>query len=672
MMRAWLVLLLLPVASAMVVDDPAGDVQLSVLDEPISTMPSDRFQATDLRAWSIEETPATVWFNATVTALRPAGEGPMLESAEYAADFAYGDASYRLTIDRNYCGTCLEPFYSAALLRLEEFGRYSVTEQMDVEVDLDTSTVSAPVPRGAILDENGAYPVPGHAFRELQFSARARTAEVPSELARMLTSEGPAGTLAGPTYTLRDIVETETTTYVIKKGGGEVHGLSISADEPYRVSNGEATTLLFETRLVNLEAIPLVVGFSADRTPSGWDIWFPSAGITMEPGAELAIPVLVRMPFSHLHGATEAFTVRASGGDAWGDVELGVRFADPPHPAGHHPTVYLHGRPADLISFLPPRTGEFGIPFMDTLEDGPATRLDTNGRSDDQGLRWDIPLAGGLGMGLVFDLDDTGIGEVTVHPNRPIPAASLGGMLLHVSADGNETPLGNITDLGNAVDLEMDTPHTFSIAFTPSVDRVPFTPRAQLVLRLDLDTADSTTQLVNIWDTYGATLQAGSFLRLPLGEYHDQVKASFAAVQTLAIEATTQERRANPGKVAVFDALITNHGPEALDLELRLSGQHTEWARVVPAHLRIAPGAAHQATIIVEIPSDARDGDVADLILEVDGGAVRALLRLVTSVDTTEEHADMAALAMPPEAKRSPGLGGLLPVAAALWFTRRR
>ncbi len=645
-----LALLLAPTTQALL-DDPEGDVQVIAAGQP-SSAPDGRYEAFDLLNLTIAETVEALSFIFTVGDLDHSDDVPVLENVDLVATFMRGTTEYQLRVAFNVHLMTLtgdDPNAFANLERWEAGSQFpSHDERFDAWFDVESSSIGVDVPRDRLRDHLGATPLPGAKLADLWVESTARIA-------------GPPGILAEDLWEAAQITAVDrmpdagTATFEVVGGGGEVRGLSLAARASSRLTNGEATTLLFEPEITNLDDEPHTVRFTSAGVPKGWDVWFPGEGMHLEPGERQVVPVLVRIPFAHAHGEVVDLDVRAqSHGDpsTYGTTQLSVVFTDIPQPAGHHDRLWLHAQRAYWFQLtfqgVPVQAEDNAVGYLNTVEEH-GEDLPILARVGQRGQyepTWLLPLSPALGIGLDMDTTSTGEAEVIVRSDRILRTTTMQGRALHVSPAGLETVLGTFEDNGSPVDLAPDTQHTFELTFTPSgVERIAYQPDAQLWLELWLAQPDEVDQTVSLF-TPMEHLLVGTWFQLPLDEYHDDVSEAFASLQQVRLLSDAQERFANPGAVAVFDIEVINSGMEAARFDLSLDGLNEEWAELPLSRVSVPAGQSAMAQLVVRVPATAQDEEMADIVVQAvrtDDPAVRALLRLVVRVDEDAVHPDQAA-----------------------------
>jgi hypothetical protein len=704
-------------AATPLIEDASGDLQATVAGNPVGA-PAGRFAATDLRALAVEETATDLVFRLTVASLAASPELALVESTVYTIDFAHQDVIYRVMMYRvvadavRYGGQ----FYVYDAAR-EDF---SPVEPVSVAAEAASSTLTATVARSLVLDREGSAPFPGRVLTG--FHAQSSSASFGD-----FTFDFGAGAQTMPPTGVRDAMPDSgnaTATLPIRLGLAQTGFARLSSDLPIRASNGEATTFVFPVDANNHADTVQRFTLAPVGVPGGWRVSLPSDLVEIPAHGNVTLPVLVSMPFAHQHGSLQQFVLEMtalSDSSSVGRVQLGVRFVQPPQPAGHHDTMYLHSfAPSGDATFTMAFATLFGFDpnrmYFNTLsptEDPNDSRLAVGasqwgmsfGVPPRQQYTWTVPLSPGLALGLDFDLTRQGSLKLAVDSTFPLPQAVLSGRLVHTIADDEGCGRGPNGDDG--ADCTLDDylfgrgqhvtvarlepspaqdigPATTGAQFdavitaTPEGDYLPFHPRATLVLQLNL-TATTVDAFIGPDQAPKAT---GGELVLPLLEYHDPVDQVFSSLSSLMIHVDgEQSRLVNPGKTALFSLGLMNHGSTA-SYDLELSGDGSAWAQIVgDRRVTVESGKTRPLGIAVTAPADAVDGAVADLVLTaVDSSdpSARTLARLVVTVDTDAEHPDDSAL-VPGLAKQltgkdAPGVGaGLLVLAfAALAVLRRR
>jgi MYXO-CTERM domain-containing protein len=460
--------------------------------------------------------------------------------------------------------------------------------------------------------------------------------------------------------------------------------------------------------------------------PATWQVDLPSDLIEIPEKSTLAFPVLVSQPFAHQHGTFLSFTVEMAGLDHpqdVGRVQLGVRYMQPPQPAGHHDTLFLHTFKNDDVD--PTFATAFGTAFgfdpsnlyFNTLtpdEDENDAKVPvggtalgfTQGVPPLQQYTWVVPLSPALAMGLDFDLARQGDLKLAMDTTLPMQGASMTGRIVHTIPDGrtcnSNRPNGNrgcvLDDYlfgagahltaarigpSPSQDVAADSRGTLfemPVAATPAGDYLAFEPSATLAIQLNVT-------MVRADPFFGPKdmprIEGGEMV-LPLVEYHDPVTQVFTSLGSLMITVQgEQQRMVNPGKTALYDLDLMNHGKDAVTYDLDVSGPGSSWATVVgDRRVTVPAGTTKPLGIAVTAPVSAVDGDQSDVVLaavDVKDPSARTLARLLTTVDTDAAHPDDSArvpgLVSQLTAKKSPGVPAealLAALAVAAVALRRR
>lgn len=709
-------------ASASILEDAAGDMQTVAAGNPLGP-PAGRFAATDLVSLLLEESATDLTFRLGVGNLAASPEAPLLESTMYTIDFSHAGVVYRVMMFRQAAGDHAE-YGGRAYVYDPGRDSYNQLEALVVTADAGSNTMVASVPRSLILDEHGSAPFPGRVLAGFH----ARSASL--GFGDWDIAIGPGGSVQVPTTGVQDAMPDTgngTLDFPIRLGVAQSGAARLKADVPVRASNGEATTFVFSVNATNMGP-PQRFVLSTVGVPASWQVDVPSTLVEIPANSTVTIPVLVSMPFAHQHGTLQSFGLEMVGRNNPSDigrVQLGVRFVDPPQPAGHHDTQYLHTFTADgdqtfntlfstLFGFdpnqlyfntIPPdedendaRTPVAGWPRGSFLPTVPPT----------QDYTWFVPLSPGLALGLDFDLARLGAIKVAVDTTLPMPGTVLTGRLVHTvpdgrncggdrpGQDGDECTMedyyfGAGTHVtaatlgpGNPVDVGAATRGTLieaPIQATPAGDYLPFHAQATLVLQLNL----TFLRADGFFGPRDAPKVAGGELVLPLLEYHDPVDQVFSSLSSLMIKVHgDQQRMVNPGKTALYSLELMNHGKEAASYDLEVSGMGSSWTQIIgDRRVTVPAGESRALGIAVTAPGGAADGEASDVVfaaIDTRDPSARTLARLLTTVDTDAEHPDDSALVPTLQdqlsAKDAPALAaplaGLALVVLALAARRRR
>ncbi|MEK6984814.1 MAG: hypothetical protein AABX89_00310 [Candidatus Thermoplasmatota archaeon] len=694
-----------------VLEDATGDTLVNVGGTPQS--PNGRWAAADLTSLTLLETLDAIEMTFGVGNLENDPEIILIEDVTYQATFLVGDTLYRVVAQRQAGqGTS---FFT----QLQQYdpgrGDFS-TIAFDLPMEVGADAFSIYLERGLLLDSQGNTPGPATPLGG--FHATVESALFGGGANICIPACAPLGG-----YEVSDRMPDAgngTIPFALVFGITQTGTARLASDVPIRTSNGEATTFVFQVQASNLAAEESRFSLVAANIPNDWELRLPANRIDIPANGTVLFPVLATVPFSHSHGLLQAFTLElASLSDSVsvGRIQLGVRYAQPPQPAGHHDLLTFHSHKQSFGALNDALQTALSQPqvalFMnaesdDPLDDGSEVPGDTCGGVGipTSTYCWTIPLSPGLDLGLDFDLARTGALSVPIRSTVPFSGAGLSGELFYYPAPtGNFFPsfdpeedgairLANLAPDG-LVEISANSPgQVLAATLTPTEesDYIPYLRGASLELRLRFEGTGIDPTFFPFGGSFEPLLQSGGSLSLPLIEYHDKVEGLFAAVSTLSLEAISeQDRLANPGDLVLFDLVLQNEGEDGT-FRLDLTGTHLSWASIVEPildpegeGLELAEGANQTVRVLVRIPDDAVGGevtgDIADLVLSATSTEDlnrRALVRLVARVDTETEHDDDRAAAESilgaADSKSTPGLAplSLLAALAALVLAVRR
>lgn len=672
-----------------VLTDPAGDYYASLRDGPGITDPIPYYEFQDMEWLEITESADGFLFEIKVVDI----EGPLDETVGFSdggffwIHFRHNDWDYRLEIERPSGQLEIEYF---AILRgkfqdADDWG-FLWRDDTNIAWDLSTDTVQFSLGREQIPDGRGAAPYPGRSLTDFWVVASQRSSSAEADF--------NGQTLQFP-WQLQDRMPDTgigEVTFPIMLGLTQTGHARLTSNEPYRASNGEATTFLYTVNATNQGSAPDVFGLAAVGIPNGWIVDMPLAGVSLAGGESVPVPVLVSTPFAHAHGGTAEFTLEmrsTTDTSSVGRVELGVRYLEIPQPAGHHDAIYLHSlantQTASFNSVFAALFQPSGSVYFNTLEtddsadEVPVSAFAGLGTAE---FTWMIPLEPTLRMGMDWDMDSLGQAALEIQSPLPIQDATLSGtFLLRQAGEGGRfftdsgTPLATFGQTG--VSWGPGSNQGFDLEITPleAADYIPYAASNELWLRIEL----SGTGISLFNQNTVPSLQPGGWFQLPLFEYEDDISDAFDALSGARLAAVSPATRdANPGDVIVFEVDVSASDAAAGTYRLELTGQGVEWATITsPASVSAGP-APVRTTVRVDVPPGAEDGDRADLFLQAVHSSDpqrRGLIRLVVDVDTDAEHDDDSAIAGTGDdgKKNTPlplGLG-LAALGAALVLRRR-
>lgn len=670
-------------------DNPA-DVQV-VTPGGAQPAPAGSRPDLDLLGLTVRETPDSFVFTVAVTDIKPGDEGRGEDGATVDVRFIHNGREFLARIFHEIPSVSNWVGVSLAYRDAPEAPWNRVWTRADAaQVDGNANTYTATIPRADLADAQGAAPFPG------------RSLEAFNVHATNLFGEASIGFFVVEAPTPATVVDHMPDTGVSAAKLDVLYGLHqrgharITSEEPFRASNGEATTFIFKARAHNIGDETDRFQLRATRLPAGWTVVLPTPTFELAGGSSLEVAVVANQPFGHVHGATASFILQMTsasdpdGKAVLGQLEMGARYLTIPQPAGHHDTVYLHSRSWNELSSTVGTVfccGGSGYLFMNTMEqfegdEGipmPPQNSNTVFLNDRpvQRYTWCVALDPGLQMGLDFKPGASARLEVNVHAVDPLTDATLAAKLM-VVPDGNRwgcfdwaatqsTPLATLnTTQPVSIGANADGKLGGDLQVWNGADRVPYAKGQNLMLRIEV----MAVTVPDLFITAGTpTIVAGSTLRMPLVDYKDDVKE---VLTTTAGPALTplgpQERRANPGGTIVFPLSVANDGNVDILLGFNITGPNSHWAQLpgggditVPAH------DTARADLMVKVPADAKEGDVADIVLQAFDQAnetSRGLARLLVTVVTSEQVPDDADEEVQGEApKKSPGPAALVVLA---------
>jgi hypothetical protein len=712
-----------PQPPVQVLDDPAGD-QVATAGGTSAGNPDGRYAASDLLSLNVEELKDALVLHLGVSSLTVNPEAPFVESTLYQTDFSYGGMVYRAQFFRNVLAPGQVQYSGSAYVYDPTRGAFDRLEQLVVSADTASNTLVATLPRSIVLDQNGGAPFPGRTLE----AWHVHSYSVFTQGRNIQFGPVPIGGQNLPQVDVTDNMPNDgpgQVPFPIKLGLAQDGNARLYAEVPYRASNGEATTMVFQVNATNLGPTQRFA-LAAVGQPATWQVDLPSDIIELGANKTTPFPVLVSMPFAHAHGTVSSFVVTMTGLDHPSDVgrvQLGVRFTQPPQPAGHHNLLYLHTQaPEGDQTLSAPFQTAFGFDaanlYFNTLtpdEDTNDAKTPVGGQSffytqtvpPMQSYHWTVPLSPTLQMGLDFDESRQGNMKVSVNTVLPMNGAHMSGRMVYTMPDPaarcNQRGLqGNGCSYDDAVfgpgqhltvatlmpsagqDVAAETTNAlFEMPIVPTKDGdyVLFHRDATLALELNL-TFLRADGFVGPKDL--PKISGGELDDMPLNEYHDPVTQVFTSISSLMIIVQgEQQRLVNPGKTALYDLTLMNHDKDSHTYQLSMTGPGMSWAQILgDKTLTVPAGKTVQLGIAVTAPATAVDGDKSDIVLAAANSkdpSERTLARLLTMVDTKAPHPDdsgmVPGLAAKLTKKKSPGvepvllLGSLALLAVAL---RRR
>lgn len=677
-MRKWVfLLLLLPMASGAEVQqevfvDRDGDVALSTQDGSVNQAdPTGFYKNVDVVAGGVwAEDDDFVTFYVEFEDLTEASQVPLpFSDPDYYLYFTHGEQGYRVfvatALDNPFNGVIGRSGDLRATLdrQLDQF-RYQSIAEVDVELLHPDDMALFHVPRGALVDHNQAPLARNGTLHDIYVESRSMGwFGFPMQVG----GPGSEPTYVGIPQALDRAPDDSSGRYVMTTGSVRQKGMLFAAsDDPIRWTNGEATTIGFQTRLTNVGGEEVSVAAHVQGTDPSWEVAY-SDRITVPARSSINHTILVSIPFSHNHGATELFDAHyiSDDGDHEATSVLGVHWPFVPQPAGHHNQLWFHSManqvdpPFDALfagahgwfSAKEDLDEDEGTPILPDFAATPGFFGAQEGRAI-----WLLRLEPGLRMGLDFQPGMNGnmeLGfelpvpvvdprvEVTLMHEKQGP--SRGGMgggqsfirtdLMHGASEATSGPVSG----GYSVELEL--------APLDDLDDIPYAQGANLVFFIDLQGTFLFGTPFGGQESFTPTLDpTTSSVQLPLNEYHDPADLSFQTDADIQIVAGKdgQERFVNPGRTVVYTFDLTFQGTEGTEFEATLSGKNVEWGRIIGDRV-FTPEGTRTLAVAVAAPEDARDGEQADITLTLTStanAAVQAGIGTLTTVTTSEDIPD--------------------------------
>ncbi|MEA3190436.1 MAG: hypothetical protein QOD77_1018 [Thermoplasmata archaeon] len=693
-------------------DDGTADVAVTVAGQGTAA-PAERMAALDLKGLDLQETTEGFVFTLAVASMAPQVPAvPVAEQGSYNLFFHHSDRDFRIQLVARGFRLDGTSDYRARV-QASEPGRgiyYGVGPDQVVDVDQAAATFRVTVDRDLLADSNGAAPQPD----ALLTGFHAQSSGLLGNVNRGVTLAGGQET---PVPRASDAMPNNgngTLDFVVAFGVQQTGHARLKSEIPTRASNGEATTFVYQVEAFNLGSDEDLFNLVAVGAPANWQVKLPASQIPIPGNGSVVFPVLVSTPFTHVHGAFQNFVVEMRSQrdpSAVGRAELGIRYLDPPQPAGHHNTLWLHSvlgpdDPQSTVLAALVGTGTFNTAYfnageVDGLDAGVPVPPDFRGGMEikDNAPRtrycWNIPLSPSLELGLDVDLSaPNGTYRIPVTTQVPLLAATLSGLIVRAGPpDGGFSRFSDcgFADSGNVTGVLRLAPSapldlmggqemlTGEVGGLPEADFIAYEKGASMVLVISLE----GTRVDPFFGGDMPKLLPGGILEaLPLSEYHDPVNDVFASRAELVAD-SQQDRAVNPGRTVLFSARLLNHADEAHSFRLELAGSKVEWARVLGAAVVEVPaGGETTVHVAVQVPDGTPAGQAADLVLTATSESdlsLRSLLRLFAIVEAGTGIPDEAEQVRSLDTDASAGTPGPAPMllavgvlALALVLRRRR
>jgi hypothetical protein len=696
------------------VEDNPGDVMVTS-SAPPQAAPS-QFDHLDIIEISLgEETETTIKAAIKFKTMNPPVEqAPFLYGRSFGIYFKYGEEQYRVALANpnsrsQACvseGGYLQYFDNGA-------GQFRVRKCAETEILSGEAKFVFTLPKEFIVNENRVPLRYGEMLTEFHAVSSTTIAWNPTcWFGCVVPVNSVTATDRAPDSGFGPFFQAALGT----TGRGNIHLINT---DPIRVSNGEGTTIVYKVLLLNQGSEDKTVLLTSDNPrPSDWQIRTP-ATLKVPAKGTVEFPVILAMSFTHDHGKTVTFKVRAENtrdANEWSTVELGVHWTEIPQPAGHHNKMYFHS--ADSEGNGDPFSTAFRTAYdlksvwMNALESDPdATDAEIPayfpegmfqgfGQAPDvtgpKVAVWDFKLSPALLIGLDFmpeiqtpfitTLKGTVSAQdayVTVTLTYCDPTGQGGGPGFGGGCGSGAravvigTGESSHTTMSAGAERNFEVPMTFK----PESDLLAYKKDAALLLKVRLIT--DTPMNTGAPEPKVLMDPKRTLLEMPLLEYHDPIDQVFGAVGTLkmtAVDKTT--KNVNPGRVTVFRFQMQNTGAEEQKLAAEIQGDNKAWAHVSEGEfMTLKPLEMRNWTVVVTAPEGAAEGERAELVFVAQSATdpnVVAITRLRASVvdKATEDIPDESKLIGVAQSVDTPGLPGMLivlgVVGAALVASRRR
>lgn len=661
----------LPGASAKaLVEDAPGDAQTQVFGGPTAPAALPASEAADLLSLDIVENAEELTFALAVTSLEQ-----QVNYVRYRIGFTWAKDEYVVVAYRQVAEGVVDENTGAYISNLDEDNEWDALADLEHVMDKGKGTFTIHLPKAYLLDERGRYPLLGDELKELRVEAYSD-----------VTIFGFGG--ARSYDRMPDGEKTER--YAFQFGDITAGHLRLDADERVRVSNGGATTFVYQVVVKNTAEIDDEVSVTLGDLPDGWNGTVQSP-LRVPGGSERKVAVLLSVPFAHEHGGFSSVNLTArSQRDAasFSSIRIGVLHTPIPQPAGHHSELYLHadnfngGVFADLFPWTESTMNTEAAHDADAKEASPS--------DFDGGYIWRISLAPMLRMGLDFNLDDVGTltGSI-VGRTKTTGTVSAELLLTDPSSDGDAAD-GLLLAESDEVDavLDLNTPTTFKLTLTPTpeADYVSYVKGQNVLLVLSYQSADDLGTICCIGNMMPGLTTADFKMTLPLNEYHDKLTGLSETAEALELKADgLVEKTGLPGTTMTYAFTLVNHAADAHVIELDLAGTDVDLGTLVPeGEVELGPKESRKLTLAVAIPTGRNEGEEIEVLLFAHAQSdpsKSAIARTKTIIGkptgegvATDESALLLA-AKQAEENETPGSGALLALAAlalALLARRRR
>lgn len=583
-------------AEGVLLADKEGDVVVTNGQGGAPLPPNAQTASADLRELVVVEDDIDLTFTLKLASLSQ--QGGSLNN--YVMSFTWLDANFEAGLLRSRVDPTSVPL-TRATFSLCEDECVRVTDLEHV-LDEEAGTFSFLVPKRYITSLEGHAPVFG--------------SELTGIVVRSLVSfDGFPGFPATGARAEDVMPDTGAGVITYQKGGSANGHIILEAPDPVRVSNGGATTFVFNGHVQNRLDVEDSVTFALEGVPATWTATAPGFQ-TIPAQDEKPVFVLATIPFGHEHGGFSTFNLTATSAKdptIKASIRFGVLHTPVPMPAGHHSELFLHAAPGDtgLFQTTFPRTDV----SMSTVQDHQNDVAEALSSTQGGDASWRIPLAPQLAIGVDADLNRTGLLTAAVN-GRVEGQGTMKGELWLVKGDQDVALLGKLADAKIAV--SQNAPSPVSMMFTPDAasDYVPYATGNNLELRLTLlldgglppNPQSPPSLVVNDFK-----------LALPLDEYADAPTFEEGEGSTIKIVAQDGlEKVGRPGATVTFGFVVTNLAAAQREYALEIAGTSAKVSESAPADsVRLDAGESRLVTLAIRVPADAQNDERLESILVI-------------------------------------------------------
>lgn len=650
----------LPAASAKsFAEDPSGDTQTRALGglAPPAGVAMPGADAADLQALDLTETAEEMVF-----VLKVANLAQQVNFADYAISFSWAKDEYEVRVQRQVVPGLIDDDSNAYLRTSSDGERFSGFAQLEHRIDIEKGTITVHLPKVYILNENGRFPLLGDELEDLFVEASSYSTLF--QFSAESYDRMPDGDAM--------------LKYAFLFGDLATGHLRLDADERVRVSNGGATTFVYQVVVNNKADIDDVIDITIADLPEGWNGTVQSP-LKVPGGSERRVAVLMSVPFGHEHGGFSSFNLTAlSQRDpaSSASVRMGVLHTPIPQPAGHHSELYLHAKAFNngILGQAFPFTGA-GM-NTEAAHDGDAAEATPNGGD---GRSWWIPLDPGLRMGLDFDLEKVGDVSGAIIGHGPATGAlSAELVLVTESADGSIDEGITLAESDSQdMTLDLSTPQPFKLTLTPTEesDFIPYVRGQNMVLILRFEDGDGTPNICCFTGTTAGLTTADFKLVLPLNEYHDKLNGLTEAAESLELKAQGAVEKAGlPGTTMTYVFMLTNRGTEKQVIDLDLAGTDAAFGTLVPGYsIELGAQETKKLTLAVNIPVGKNEGEELEVLIFAHAkedpsksaiARTKTIIAKMGSGNAADDESGVLLAAQQAETNKTPGLGSIGALAA--------